>query len=184
MVLLGVDKRSTNFITASATDALATSTITASITPDAVNSLIIDCISAIDPIEYPVADPSQTQMFNSTAINANESVVSSFKLSSNVQNNMNYNLSARVNAALVAVALRPANHPSIWFPNIDTREIDDTVTSSGLDAGLSPTFGTYGYKPSTFYLNSYLHTIGRNIKPANPAVIVRNSSNLLLMNVG
>lgn len=162
MVLLGVDKRSTNIQTASATDAASTTTIGAVITPDAPNSLIIDTMSTLNATTFPVQDASQTQVFNASALASSEYVLSTYKIASG-STNMNYNLSVAVNAALVAVSFRPAQATSIWYPNVDMRELDDTVTVAGLDSEVNPSFGSYGYKASMFWKNSFLHTIGRTI---------------------
>lgn len=167
MVILGIDKRSTNIQVASATDAASTTTIGALITPDAPNSLIIDTLSTLNATTFPVPDSSQTQVFNATALASSEYVMSTYKLGTG-QQNMNYNLSIAVNASLVAVAFRPAQAASMWFPNIDFRELDDVVTVAGLDSEVNPSFGQYGYKASTFYLNSFLHTVGRNNFPSTP----------------
>lgn len=182
MVILGVDKRSTNITTASNTDAASTATIGALITPDAPNSLVIDTIATLNATTFPTADSSQTQVFNASALVGNEYVLTTYKLASQ-QTNMNYNLSVAVNASMVAVSFRPAYAPSMWFPNIDFREIDDTVTVTGLDAEVNPAFGQYGYKPSMFYLNSFLHTIGRYPRSVTQ-VVQSTGSNLLLMGVG
>lgn len=160
MVLLGVDKKDVNLITASNTDALASTSISTSITPDAPNSVVIDVFVGIDAVSQPAPDPSQTQIFNPTSINTNEYVLTTHKISSS-QTNMTYQLSTNINAALVAVCLRPAQAPSIWFPVIGLREIDDVVTTNGLDSGTTLT-GNYGYKESMFYLNSFTHTVGRS----------------------
>lgn len=182
MVLLGVDKRSTNIQVASTTDAASTSTIGALITPDAPNSLIIDTISTLNATTFPVQDSSQTQVFNASALVGSEYVLSTYKIGSG-QQNMNYNLSVAVNASLVAVAFRPAQAASVWFPNIDFRELDDTVTIAGLDAEVNPSFGQYGYKPTIFYKNSFLHTVGRMFN-GKAGVVVGSSTTLLMLGVG
>ncbi len=74
---------------------------------------------------------------------------------------MSYNLGAAVNAALVAVAFRPAQAASMWFPNIEFRNLNDVIDSNALDAGTNPAFGQYGYRATMFYDNSFLHTVGR-----------------------
>ncbi len=163
MVLLGIDKKDTNIIAVSTTDAASTSVISALVTPDAPNSLIIDTVVTLNPVAKPDPDPSQTQVFNAPSLNANEAVVSTYKLASS-QTQMSHDLSTSVNATLVAVSFRPAQAPSFWFPNIDTRQIDDVVTVASLDVGVTPIAGSYGYKPSIFWQNSFLHTIGRLLK--------------------
>lgn len=178
MVILGVDKKSTNITTASATDAASTAVIGALITPDAPNSLIIDTLSTLNATTFPVQDASQTQVFNASALASNEYILSTYKIAS-AQQNMNYNLAIAVNASLVAVSFRPAQAASIWFPNIDFRQLDDVVTVAGLDAEVNPAFGQYGYKASAFYLNSFLHTIGRNLSPSSTTKI--SSTTLLMM---
>jgi hypothetical protein len=163
MVLLGVDKKSLNVINTSVTDAAATATITANITPDAPNSLIIDSLAALDTTAAPIPDTSQNQMFNATQLAANEYVFSTYKLSTSGAEQMSYNLSAAVNASLVAISLRPMQAPSLWFPNIDSRSLNDVTDVMGLDAGTNPPFGSYGNKPSMFWKNSFFHTVGRAV---------------------
>lgn len=160
MVLLGVDKRSTNIVAASVTDAASTSTITVPITPDAPNSLIIDTLSTINVLES-VPDSSQNQVFNASALASNEEVLSSYKIGNVSGERMSWNLGVAVNASLVAVSFRPAQAASIWFPNVESRSLSDIVDASGLDAGVNPAFGNYGYIPTLFWHNSFLHTVGR-----------------------
>lgn len=180
MVLQGVDYKDTNIITASATDAASTSTITANITPDVQNALLIDVLSTLDATALPVADNSQNQVFNATAINNSEAVISTYKVAGLSPQTMSYNLSAAVNASLVVAAFRPSNSPSLWRPNIGLRNLNDVVDTAGLDAGLNPPTGNYGYLPSNYYLNSFLHTIGRYPRPSTQ----QTGSTLLLMGVG
>lgn len=159
MVILGIDRRSTNIQTISTT--AATSTVSTFITPDAPNSLIIDTIATLNATQPPVPTTSQTQVYNATALVGNEYVVSGIELASQGQP-IAYNLGVAVNSSLVAVVFRPANAASMWYPNIDLRSLEDVITTSGLDAGINPPFGSYGYKPSQLYQNSFLHTVGRN----------------------
>lgn len=182
MVILGVDRRSTNIITASATDAASTATISANIFPDAPNCLIVDALSSLDATAAPVPDNTQNQVLNAPSINASEYLFSTYKIGGASQQNMNYNLSAAVNASLVVAAFRPANAASMWFPNIDNRSLSDVVDANGLDAGTNAASGAYGYKPSNFYLNSFAHTVGR-LGAANPTVAT-STETMLLMGVG
>lgn len=180
MVVLGVDKRSTNIKVASATDAAVSSTISVPIIPDAPNSLIIDTLATLDTF-IPVQDSSQNQVFNASALATNEQVFSSYKIGNTSGEQMNWNLGIAVNASLVTVSFKPANAASIWYPNIDFRSLNDVVDSYGLDAEINPSFGQYGYKPSTFYLNSFLHTVGRL---AGKGIVITNSPQRMLMGYG
>lgn len=166
MVILGVDKTNTSVITASNTDAASLSTISTAITPDVPNVLLIDALAAIDATAPPVSDQSQNLVLYAPSINASEYVMSSYKISSS-PDQMTYSLSTAVNAALVVAAFRPARSASFWNPNIKTRSLSDTVDTNALDAGVGQAFGQYGYKPTLFYRNSFLHTVGKMLnKPA------------------
>ncbi|PWU04794.1 MAG: hypothetical protein C5B43_04110 [Verrucomicrobia bacterium] len=184
MVVLGLDNRSNNIITSSATDALSTSTINNTITPDAANCLIIDCLSTLNATAPPVPDQLQTQVFNATALANNEYVLSTYKIGQVRSQTMSWNLSVAANASLVSAAFRPAQAASMWFPNIDFRTLDDTVTTAGLDAEINPPFGNYGYKGSMFYQNSFLQTIGRMNRNFPAAIATAKGSTLLMMMVG
>lgn len=184
MVILGVDKSNNGIIATSTVDGASTSTITNLITPDVDNCLIIDCLSTLNATQAPVADLSQTQVFNASALASNEYVLSTYKLGSNSQQNTNYNLGVAVNATLVSVALRPAHAPSMWFPNIDLRTIDDVVTVAGLDSEVNPSFGQYGYKGSTFYKNGFLHTVGRMFNGGVGIITSSLTTRLLMTGVG
>lgn len=159
-VLLGVDKRSINVQTLAVGDAASTTLINGTITPDAPNSLAINVLSTLNATRVPVPDASQNQMYNPVGINAGEYMMVGFQLISSPQL-IEYNLGVAVNASLVAITLRPAMAPSIWNPNVDNRTLDDVVDANALDSGNTPATGRYGYKESQFYLNSFLHTIGR-----------------------
>jgi len=170
MIVLGLDNRDINIITASATDAATTSTISNTVTPDAANCLIVDCLTSLDATATPVPDQLQTQVFNANQLVGSEYVMSTYKIGQVGSQKMSWNLSASVNASLVTAVFRPAQAASIWFPNIDLRTIDDTVTTAGLDAEVNPAFGNYGYKAPTFWKNSFFQTVGR-IKSGTPSFI-------------
>lgn len=159
-VLLGVDKRSINVQTLAVGDAASTTLINGTIAPDAPNSLVINVLSTLNATRVPVPDASQNQMYNPVGINAGEYMMVGFNITSSAQL-IEYNLGVAVNASLVAITLRPATAASIWNPNVDIRTLDDVVDANALDTGSTPATGRYGYKESQFYLNSFLHTIGR-----------------------
>lgn len=167
MVVLGIDNRNQNIITNSTTDALASSTISTSITPDSANCLVVDCLTAVDTLVNPRPDQLQTQIFNPSGINAGENVLSSYKIGSTSQQQMNYSLGTTVNASMVAAVFRPNQSASIWFPNIDTRQISDVVTPNDLDSGITPATGNYGYRQTTLWRNSFLHTVGKITQQPN-----------------
>jgi len=158
-VLLGVDKKSANLQVAQAQNTVGTN-ISTSLTPDAPNSLMINVLAALDTSGRPTPQQNQNQMFAPTGINANEYVEVGFQLSSNTQN-IAYSLGVASNASLVVVTFRPANAASIWYPNIDLRQLDTVVDANALDAGTTPIPGVYGYNPTLFYQNSFLHTVGK-----------------------
>lgn len=164
MSILGLDS-STTPIVASITDAASTSVITVPIIPVASNSLIIDTISTLNATAAPVADQSQNQVFNGSRLASNENLISTYKIGNTTGEQMSYSLTVAANAALVAVAFKPVHSTSLWYPNITNRNLDDTVDTNGLDASFNPAFGTYGYKPSSFYLNSFVPTVGRYSQP-------------------
>lgn len=182
MVLLGVDKKNTNIIAASSTNAAVLTSIQTNLQNDSQGTLIIDTVSANDSVQ-PNPDQLQTQVFNATALAGIENVLSSYKIAQPGQVKMSYNLTTAVNSAMVAVAFRQAKAASLWNPNIDFRTIDDTVTVAGLDAERNPAFGNYGYKASIFYQNSFLHTVGRYPRPLTN-VVPSTGSTLLLMGMG
>lgn len=160
MIVLGLDRKSKNIVVASTTDAASASTISTLITPNSPNALVIDTLSTLDATAAPIKDVSQTQIFNANALAGSEYVISTYKIAS-TQQNINYNLSAAVNASLVVAVFRPARPASFWSPTITLRRTEDTITTNGLDANINPAFGQYGYKSENFYQNSFLHTVGR-----------------------
>ena len=177
MVILGISKQDPNLIAASTTDAASTTSIFLPIQSDVPNALIIDAIATLDATTDPEPDESQNPIFNPQSINPFEYIVSTYKITNVSGDNMNYQLGAAVNASLVAVIFRPAHAASMWFPNVTLRSLDDVVDTNALDTELTPAFGSYGYKPSVFSKNSFVHTIGRF--PV-PAVISSGSSTLAL----
>jgi hypothetical protein len=71
----------------------------------------------------------------------------------------------------IAVFLNPAQAASVWFPNVDAgRNSRDVIFTQALDAKNAS--GTIlSYFPSTFYQNSFLHTIGRILKGGVAAAV-------------
>lgn len=182
MVLLGVDKKSVNIKVASATDAASTTNVSTTVTPDASNALIISTLSSLDATQRPIPDASQVIVNNPPSINASEYCITTYELESAYDPAVQtFNLGAAVNASVVSAVFRPAQYASMWFPNIDLRSLNDIVMTNGLDAGVNPANGSYGYKGSNFFLNSFLHTIGRII-PA-PASI-SNIALRMMMGMG
>lgn len=160
MVLLGVDKKSTNLQVVAASNVGTLASV--NLTPDAPNSLMISVLAALDTVGEPTPQQNQNQVFAPAGINTNEYIEVAFQLTSSLQT-ITYSLGTLANASLVAVTFRPAQAASIWYPNIDLRQLNTVVDAQGLDNGTTPIPGTYGYNEALFYQNSFLHTIGREI---------------------
>lgn len=173
IVLLGVDKKSVNLQAVAASN--SGTIVGTSITPDAPNSLLVSVLSALDTLGEPTPQQNQNQMFAPSGINSNEYVEVAFQLASSTQN-ITYSLGTLANASLVVVSFRPAQPGSIWFPNIDTRQLNTVVDANGLDSGITPIPGTYGYNAALFYQNSFLQTIGRYSQKAVQSAFITQSA--------
>lgn len=160
MTLLGVDKKTPNLISASGTASAAT-TISNNVTPTAPNSLIIEVFNATAGSAFTTTSPQVT--IYSVAANANQA---SYLVTDNTLTNINHSWTTATTAVQAMVALNPAQAPSDWYPNVGLRSITDVVQNKLGGAR------TVGYIPSNFFLNSFLHTIGRQVQPFVAPVIV------------
>jgi len=169
--LLGVDKKTTNLVSASAngTSAGSTSNATLSITPPSANSLILDSITiwaSVASTGSPNAGQTQISNFQDSGDNT---MGSSYFYANQESINLSWQMVGQSNTdpwAYVAIALEPAQTASIWSPNINLRSTGDVVKTHGLDANPTTAFSTgfsnaFGYNPSQFFQNSFLHTVGR-----------------------
>lgn len=155
--LLGVDKKTINPVIS--TNSGLTGSPSLAITPSAANSLIIDYVGSLGTSIS--ENPSQTVYFDQpqTASQA----AGSIKLSTNSPQVMSWTTLSSAWVQL-AIALEPAQAPSIWFPTIDARNISDVITVNALDDSTNPLgnfYQTYGNHPTQLWQNSFLHTIGR-----------------------
>lgn len=164
ITLLGIDKRTTTPVVASnETDGGTLSGLT--ITPASANSILIDCImSNANPI---TADSSTTQVMNTADVDG-DLVGVSFKIAAADAQAFGWNITGNSITVQTAIALEPAQAPSIWFPNIDLRNIRDVVEANALDTKTTPVNVSVGYFPASFFQNSFLHTIGRQLNPPTP----------------
>lgn len=180
MTFLGVDKKNVNPIFVS--NSALTGSPSSSIAPTAANSLIIDFVSSLGTSIG--EDASQTVYLDQpqTASQA----AGSIKLSTVGNQTMNWTTLSTAWVQL-AVALEPANALSIWFPAIDFRNLSDVIAVYGLDDHVNPIgsfFGAYGAYPSTFYQNSFLHTIGRMPHGVVTPPVSTETSEYMLLGVG
>lgn len=163
MTLLGVDKKTTTPIITSNSGASGTPSSTINAT--AANSLLIDFVGSLGTSIS--ENPSQTVFFDQPQLASQ--AAGSIKLSTLGTQTMSWTTLTSAWVQLV-VALEPAQAPSIWFPTIDMRNLSDVITVNNLDDSVNPVgnfYATYGTHPSTYWQNSFLHTIGRVMPPAS-----------------
>lgn len=165
--LLGVDKTTPNLITASSTGVGAA--VTTSPQVAAANSLIIDMIQDTNLEVIAPININQTVLWNGGVSGVTQGYSSYMVASPGVQT-MSWPTTG--NTSALSVVLEPAHAPSISFPSIDTRNINDVVGPNGLQTrnfGTAVTPLSFGNKQTTFWQNSFLHTVGRIISPPQAA---------------
>jgi len=150
--LLGVNKAITP-VTFSTTG--STTPTSLSINSPFYNGLVIDALNVATPT---TSAPDSAQ----TAITFADTpsfyfTNSSYKFVSNQSNTMKWNFTGTItDFTWAAIVLAPAQAPSMWFPNIGFK--NNTIpTRSDTD----PASFIIREKPSQFYKNSFLHTVGR-----------------------
>lgn len=166
MSLLGVSKRSPNFVSAVSTATAANPSL--NIQTASANSLIIDTYYNQVSGTTPVPDVGQTQVTNFIDSSSNDAVVS-YKYASPGVQTMSWTIGA-TQYAYAAIALAPDDAPSIWYPNIELRNQTDSVESFK-NSARTPVPNVAGYFPSTFYQNSFLHTVGRIPSPNTTPIV-------------
>lgn len=176
---LGVDKKTLNPVSTASSSLVGSPSSTIQVA--ASNSLIIDYVGSLGTSISENA--AQTVYFDQPQ--AASEAAGSIKLSTTGQQTMSWTTLSTAWVQLV-VALEPAQAPSIWFPNINQRNLSDVIPVNNLDDSINPVgsfYATYGTHPIQLWQNSFLHTIGR-LNRNVPAVVQSTGSTLLLMGVG
>lgn len=159
--VLGVNKKTNNFKTFS-TNIVSSPSITFSINSQIANGLILTCVPDNSNSFIPndpqvlIARTGFTDMTVSYAIGRGDQLLSWTEPGGSGSGN------------LCTVILESSTSSSIAYPNISLRRTDDVIEKNRLNVYPSQT-GTFGYFPSNFFQNSFLHTIGRIINPPPPS---------------
>lgn len=165
MSLLGVSKRSTTPVIATAT-AGSPSTSSIVISPASANALVIQTMYVNGPGGLVTTTSGQTQI-QAVGDTFGNTAVTGYKFVSPGAQNITWNLGGvSTSYVSVAVALEPDDAPSMWFPTITLRSQNDSAASKGLNtASTTPLPTSVGYFPTDFWQNSFLHTVGRVLSP-------------------
>lgn len=168
MSLLGVSKRTSTFVTGGNQNAgSANPSLTVQVA--SANSIIIDSLYySANPAK---ANASQTQITAFTDGNLNSTLASYKYVSPGVQT-MSIVASTLTGWAYAAIVLEPDDAPSIWYPTVTLRNQTDSDRVYK-DNVTTPVPSSAGYFPSTFYQNSFLHTVGRLLPgtPSTPTLV-------------
>lgn len=156
--LLGVDKANLSPVVLGST--AATGTLNTTVQVPQANAMMLSVI-ADSNLDTLVPTQSDQSIIISTPVAGVSAGASSFRIVAPGLQTIGYSGPTGTVAQSVIV-LEPAHPPSMWFPNIDLRNDNDTVGTTGqtIFTGLS-----LGNHPTTFWQNSFLHTVGRIIRP-------------------
>lgn len=155
--LLGVDKKTLTPIATSGNGLASSPSL--SIVPSSANSLILDFVGTLAGSGSP--DTSQVQYFEQPQTGS--AAFGSIKLASASPQTMAW-ATAGAAWAQFAIALEPSNYASLWYPNIDNRNLLDVIKPGNMDTSINPSGNFYqanGYYASNLWENSFLHTVGR-----------------------
>lgn len=179
ITLLGVDKKTVSPV--STANSALTGSPSSTIQVASSNSLIIDYVGSLGTSI--AENASQTVYFDQPQ--AASEAAGSIKLSTAGVQTMSWTTLSTAWVQL-AVALEPANAPSIWFPVVDVRNMSDVIAVNNLDDSVNPVgsfYASYGNYPAQYWQNSFLHTIGRLSQPP-PPVIAQQPLELQLLGLG
>lgn len=169
--LLGVGKAYGLPITKTGTASAAT--INTVIQVAQANSMIMDIFFDPNLDTLTPTQAGQVEIVNEP-VSGLLAFASSFQIVSKGLQTMGWAGGTSVTMPQAMIVLEPAHAPSMWFPNIDLRNSNDVTGPNDLDFGteiLASTQLSYGYKASTFYQNSFLHTIGRILAPTAGGIV-------------
>lgn len=160
-VIQGASLRETNYITAAVNSAAAAMTATMQI-PYA-SALLFDLAINSDGTSY-TPGTDQVRAYNRDS-GSSDTTVSSYKFVPTGTQIMSES-GGTSQQCMVAIAIPPAQSPSMWNPNIDLRNSDDVIKPNALHtqtlaAAAADALDSYGQYGSQFFLNSFLHTVGR-----------------------
>lgn len=162
--LLGVNKASPNFLHNSNSSAAA-GTVSTTMQVAQANAMMIDLFMDTNLDVLTPLNSQQVTIVNEP-VSGILAFASSFMLAGPGVQTMGWVGGTSATLVHILMVLEPAHAPSLWFPNVDLRNSNDVVGTNDLDFGteiLSATQQSYGYKSSTFFQNSFLHTIGREL---------------------
>lgn len=171
MSLLGVSKRSQTPINANTSSASTPASLVLPVQVASANSIIIDCLTQNDATTAITPGVGQTQIMNLGDTGGNN-YGSSYKFASPGLQSMSWTLTTTNTASYALVVLEPDDAPSMWYPNVQQRSRFDVAGPNNLSTGGAKGItgpnggsGSFGFFQSTFYQNSFLHTIGRALSP-------------------
>lgn len=145
----------------------ASSNVFLSLTPPSANSLIIDLLSTQSSISSANVTNQYQNILIKNGVAGN--LAASYSIVPGGQNQSIGWTPANQTGDYVAVVFEPIQAPNLWFPTVGLQSLDSIIKAHGLDQKNSLAMLSVGYKPTTFFQDSFLHTVGRSISPV-PAV--------------